>query len=527
MIDATGHVPSSLFDSARILVVDDQPEVTSALQDYFTTVGHTVDVAFNGIDALKLAQQNVYDVMLLDLLMPKMTGDELCRRIKSDPALKDTGVIMVTAVTAQDRRLKALQGGADDYITKPFSFVELEIRVRLQARAALQRRTLATALASAHRKNTILEIVAEMAREITSLSDDDLPRICQRTASAVEERFGYEITSIFLLDLATNETVLQASAGSFAKKTSVGTRLPVDTGVIGYVCRTATAQRIADVQQDAHWALNPLAPDTWKQLRSALCVPIRADGKTLGCLLVESVHLSMFEPEDQLMLETLAGHVAVAITNTQLYRDMIEYTTELGVHSQILGAINATRDIEPLFEAIHHQIDRIVPHTDMCVTRYNETQQTLTFLYLTRPDETFFPGAQFLAAQMPIQKKACHEGKPIILDDFLTMPHPLPMIQYLRFQNTGERSAIVVPIPYQENVYALMILSSDRPNAFSEEDATRLQHMTPHIALAIKQANEYNALQRAYMDLQQAQDSVIQAEREKTALDTTLRRGSR
>lgn len=524
MINATVPFSPSPSDPARILVVDDQPEVRTALQDYFTTLGHTVDVASNGIEALVLARQNVFDVIVLDLLMPKMDGDELCRRIKSDPALENTGVIMLTAVTAEDRRLKALQAGADDYLTKPFSFLELEIRVRLQARAATQRRKLGAALASAHRKNTLLEIVAEMAQAITSLSNDDLPRICQRTASAVEERFGYEVTSIFLLDLATNETVLQASAGAFATETRVGARLPVSVGVIGYVCRTGIAQRIADVQADPHWTLNALAPETWKKLRSALCVPISAEGKTLGCILAESLHLNIFEPDDQLMLETLAGHVAVAITNTRLYHEMIEYTTELGVHTQILGTINATRDVKPLFEAIHHEINRIVPHTDMYITRYNETPQTVTFLYLSRPDEEFYPGAQFEADQMPIQRRACQEGKPVILDDFLAMPHPLP-IQNMRFKYTGERSGIIVPIFYQENVFALMILSSDRAGAFSEEDSKRLQHLTPHIALAIKQAKEYKALQQAYADLQQAQASIIQAEREKTALDTALQTG--
>jgi CheY-like chemotaxis protein len=513
-----------LPSAVRLLVVDDQPEVNTALQQYFGMQGHTVDTAPDGAEALNMIRRSVYDVIILDVLMPNMDGIELCLRVKSDPETASTGIIILTAVADLEFRLKALKSGVDDYLTKPFSFQELGIRVMLQARTTAQRRAARTALAREQHKNNNLEIVAEMAHQITALSDDDLSQICHRTAAAMAERFGYEIVSVFLMDQAAQEAVLYATGGEFAHSTAIGYRIPVQSGIVGYVCRSGQSHFTNDVHTDPYWMTNPLDPEVWRRIRSALSVPIMTTQEVLGCILIESITPEAFEAGDRLMVETLAGYLAVAFTNSRLYRETVARTTELGVHTEILGALNATRDLQALFHTIDEQIGRIIPHTNMGISRYDAHNRLITFLYVARPGDTIRSGAQFTPEAMPIHERVAQEGKPFVMDDVLALPHVIPE-QQAYFREMGLRASLIIPIQYREELIGLLVIASDKTGVYGRQDVERLQQLTPHIALAIKQAEEYEALEQAYADLQKAQESILQAEREKVALDTALQAG--
>jgi DNA-binding response OmpR family regulator len=92
--------------------------------------GFEVLIANNGHDALKIARSDRPDVILLDLMLPGIDGQEVCRLLKSDPATAETGVLMLTAKGGTNDRVKGLELGADDYVAKPFSPKELVLRVK-------------------------------------------------------------------------------------------------------------------------------------------------------------------------------------------------------------------------------------------------------------------------------------------------------------------------------------------------------------------------------------------------------------
>jgi len=109
---------------ARILVVDDEPEVCSMLKKFLTKKGHEVYAALNGEEALSVVKQERPHIVLLDIRMPKMDGMECLRHIKEID--KEAGVIMITAVKQEDIGREAMKLGAFDYITKPLSLQYLE-----------------------------------------------------------------------------------------------------------------------------------------------------------------------------------------------------------------------------------------------------------------------------------------------------------------------------------------------------------------------------------------------------------------
>ncbi|HMB18456.1 MAG TPA: response regulator transcription factor [Gaiellaceae bacterium] len=119
----------------RILVVDDEPAIRDAVGYTLRTEGFDVDVVADGERALEAALGSSYDVVVLDLMLPRMSGTEVCRRVRAESAVP---IIMLTARGAELDRVLGLEVGADDYVTKPFSMAELVGRIR----AILRRREL-------------------------------------------------------------------------------------------------------------------------------------------------------------------------------------------------------------------------------------------------------------------------------------------------------------------------------------------------------------------------------------------------
>jgi len=116
---------------AHILVVDDEPLITESLRYSLHREGFEVSVAHDGAEALRLAASAKPDLIVLDVIMPKMDGMEVCRRLRATSAVP---VIMLTARSEEIDRITGLEMGADDYLPKPFSFRELLARIRANLR---------------------------------------------------------------------------------------------------------------------------------------------------------------------------------------------------------------------------------------------------------------------------------------------------------------------------------------------------------------------------------------------------------
>jgi DNA-binding response OmpR family regulator len=112
----------------RILITEDEKELADALARGLRQQGYAADIAYNGEEALVMAEVNDYDLIILDLNLPKIDGVEVCRRIRASGS--PTGILILTARSSLDDRVNGLDQGADDYLVKPFHFPELLARVR-------------------------------------------------------------------------------------------------------------------------------------------------------------------------------------------------------------------------------------------------------------------------------------------------------------------------------------------------------------------------------------------------------------
>src|SRR4051812_14744340 len=116
-------------ESARILIVDDHEDNVELLRARLEAWGYTPECAGDGAEALMKIEQSPPDLVLLDVMMPKIDGIEVARRVKGNPKLPFIPIIMQTALDATENKVEGLNAGADDYITKPIDFAELKARL--------------------------------------------------------------------------------------------------------------------------------------------------------------------------------------------------------------------------------------------------------------------------------------------------------------------------------------------------------------------------------------------------------------
>jgi two-component system phosphate regulon response regulator PhoB len=114
---------------ARILVIEDEPDIQQVLDYNLREKGHKVFIAGKGEEGLRIARDKRPDLVLLDLMLPDIPGTEVCKALKTDPSLKNTQVVMLTAKGEEIDRVVGFELGADDYVVKPFSVRELLLRV--------------------------------------------------------------------------------------------------------------------------------------------------------------------------------------------------------------------------------------------------------------------------------------------------------------------------------------------------------------------------------------------------------------
>ena len=152
---------------SRILIVDDNPTNVKVLQTRLAAEGYEVLTAADGEEGLAAARQHIPDLILLDVMMPKLDGFEVCRRLRADAAFPFTPIIMVTAMADSKDVIAGLEAGGDEYLTKPVDHAALAARVRSMLRIKRLHDTVETLAAEVKEWNASLERrVAEQVGEL-------------------------------------------------------------------------------------------------------------------------------------------------------------------------------------------------------------------------------------------------------------------------------------------------------------------------------------------------------------------------
>ena len=220
----------------KLLIVEDEARMAELLRKGLTEEGHSAVCAFDGAEGLALAKGFEFDVIILDIMLPRVSGFEMAKRLRSEKIR--TPVLMLTAKDSVPDIVRGLDLGADDYMTKPFSFEELLARLR-----AVQRRAMATADTSMRVADLVLEPSSrEVSRGQTRISltrteYNLLERLVFRTGKVVARRALIE--AVWGFDREIEENTLDAFMHLLRNKIDSPGRVKLIHTVrgVGYVIR--------------------------------------------------------------------------------------------------------------------------------------------------------------------------------------------------------------------------------------------------------------------------------------------------
>lgn len=150
-----------------ILVIDDSSTNLEVLYDTLSNAGYEVLVEMDGISGIEQVKNNPPDLILLDIMMPKIDGFETCRRLQVNPSTKDIPIIFITALAEAEDKVKGLNLGAVDYITKPFQ--QQEVLARIQLHLKLRRLTRELDQQKQQLEQRVQERTAELAKALEEL----------------------------------------------------------------------------------------------------------------------------------------------------------------------------------------------------------------------------------------------------------------------------------------------------------------------------------------------------------------------
>ncbi len=303
----------------RILIADDNAD----MRDYMARLLHAnyeVQTVSDGEAALRAMRAARPDLLLSDVMMPRLDGFALLAAIRGDPLLRDLPVILVSARAGDEARIDGLEASADDYLVKPFSARELLARVRSNLDMAQVRQQAADQIrAEAHRLEVLNRTGMAIAAEL------DLDRLVQTVTDAAVELTGAKFGAFYynVVNDAGEAYTLYAISG-VPHEAFAGLPMPRNTGLFEPNFRRAGIVRSDDIRRDPRYGGSaPHYPVLLGHLpvRSYLAAPVVSrSGEVLGGLFFGHPDAAVFTARDELIVSGIAAQAAVGIDNARLYR---------------------------------------------------------------------------------------------------------------------------------------------------------------------------------------------------------------
>ncbi len=381
----------------------------------------------------------------------------------------------------------------------------------LEQRVAERTTQLQQANLALSRRAVQLDTSSLVARQVTSILD--LDELLPMVVNLIQEGFGYYFVGIWLLTGAQDAVTLRAGTGRAGEELpEQGFSIPMEaTSIIVDVCKTGRCRCVDDVRQASDYLAVEALPD----VRSELALPLKMGEVVIGVLDIESDQLAAFTPDDQLVLQTLADQITIAIRNAQFYKteQMRRWFAESLERAG--RELSSSLDLRQVPGQILEQLAGVVPYERGAVM-LQEDRELRIIAQRGFPDEQ-----RALESVIPIREgdvfhRVAIAGRPVLIDD-VTAVSGWQQMEWLPVH----RSWMGVPLMVRDKVIGMISLTRREAAAFSPDDATLVSAFAGQAAIALENASLYDEITRFNEQLEQM---VLQRTQELNRAYQTLER---
>jgi adenylate cyclase len=473
-------------EQAHILVVDDDPSIRRMFQLLLNDTGYRVSTATSGEEALAFLDLVTPDLVLMDLMLPGISGQQVAERIKADTTKPFIPIILVTARNDPKAKVRALDAGADDFLVKPVEFAELLARVRAMLRLQRSQRSL-----RAEQRKT--ELLLHLTRELGTTLDLDalLTHVLDRLADAV----GAVRASIIL---TTGER--PALYSSIRSRPLAVVEDILRDGIAGWVLRERKPAVIVETRDDPRWiATTPYQ----RMVRSAAAAPIVREDRVLGAITLVHHTPGFFTDEHLDLLASVAAQSAIALENAELFRLTRHQNDLLERRAEELQRINqVSRLLTELMRP--EQLVRLVAYLVHLTFGY-----PIVSILLRDGDDLVVRAVagganeeRRIGKRLPVGKGitgwAAQQQEPLCVADVQADE------RYVQLEEDGPtRSELAVPIMTARDVFGVLNVESEEVAAFGQNDIRLLDTLSGQLGVALENAVLFDAEQRRVRQLGQ------------------------
>ena len=388
---------------ANILIVDDTPANLQLLSDILFLRGYLARTVSSGQMAIVSIQSACPDLILLDIMMPEMSGFEVCRQLKADERTRHIPIIFISALEDVGEKMRAFELGGVDYITKPFQPGEVIARIEthltlrsIQHRLQEKNKQLEQEIAERKHVETVLQQRNDELLLLNRLShlfssSLELEHLLEIALKEVQRLLDVDSTSFWLIDPDPHEIVCQQIIGPGSDQLK-GAHLPLGQGITGWVAQHGESVLSADILADErHYTSSGSALDT--SVRSMLSIPLRVKQDVIGVLNLVDPRVNRFTQQDLRFAELIAATAAGAIENARLYslaqQELAERKraeTALQQANRELKWANESKD--KFFSIISHDLrapfNALLGYTRLLVEQFENYSQGKVYHFLER-----------------------------------------------------------------------------------------------------------------------------------------------
>jgi GAF domain-containing protein/CheY-like chemotaxis protein len=493
---------------ARVLIVEDDIRLAEMFQQMLEPEGFSMLVASSAEEALQIlrdgqSQPGAVDLVLLDVVMPGLSGYEVCRSIKGDIRLKHIPIIMVTTLDSGEERVAGLEAEADDYITEPFRREELLARVRTLLRMSEMEREMARLYQESESRAAQIAAVNRIASAISSSLDiHDVYRTFFAELKAIVE---FDRASLALLDASRENLTVQVLSGEAKDGLTVEAQLPLADSAQGYTLVEGKAWLRRDLREKQ--SLTPDGQTLAAGLLSDISVPLTFKTRVLGVLTLSSRKLNAYSDQDLEILCQVAGQLAAAIENARLFGELERRLDEVQALFTVGQSLVTTLNLDKVLGLIVDAALETIPVAHKAVIHFlDETNEVLVPKAVSHHGQGAGSSAKMRMGE-GVAGRAVMEKEAIYVSDTRADP---------RFVDSGTdvRSLLVVPMILGETVIGTLSLDSGEAEAFTQDDERLLFMLANQAAIAIENARLYGEAKRA--------DELAALNRIATAMVSTL-----